>query len=451
MIRPPSQRQTGARRAAPLRPIAEPPCCRGAARTCRHRGLARLLLMAALAAAGGPAPAQPVGNESSPQLSWDPYREIGNANQGFRVPPELARHARERATRFFDAVKSAPAYSQPQLGRASFLTALPSMSARTVMSLDMRLYWSQPRDVHRQADGALFPVLGGAHLLLKFSTNAPRNPSHLGESRFVRQADAGPGAALAPIYLGAPTEHGQLAGGTIYDHTIVFTRDGRSALAPAPLGALLAIEIAWLEKVVADSDRHAAQALRELDASMTPEAVAARRAKREQAWARQTRDPEAMARRLDAAHRSDESYEQRRRQELQPTATKDPQSRTWGPRLALDAIRAQWAALDEAGRAGAACALPETQFRSGRDARFWPLASAPAGCHPMVQARPELIDPGRPATEVQLLEVSFGDSPCGRALGLAASGGPPAAGLCIHAVPLLREMDWPAVRRAIGW
>jgi hypothetical protein len=66
----------------------------------------------------------------------------------------------------------------------------------------------------------------------------------------------------------------------------------------------------------------------------------------------------------------------------------------------------------------------------------------------MVQVRRDLIDPKRPTSEVQPLTVWSRESLCGLPL---ASGQPPQRGLCEQAVPLLRDIDWAAVRRAIGW
>jgi hypothetical protein len=62
--------------------------------------------------------------------------------------------------------------------------------------------------------------------------------------------------------------------------------------------------------------------------------------------------------------------------------------------------------------------------------------------------RPDLIDPKRPTSEVQLLTVWSRESLCGVPL---TSGQPPQRGTCEDAVPLLREIDWDAVRRSIGW
>ena len=391
--------------------------------------------------------AQPVGNESSPVLSWDPYGEIGNANMGFKVPPDLAKLSRERATRFFDAVKLAPTFQQPPQGRASYLTALPSMASRNLMQLSMIVYWTVPKDARRQKDGALFPVMGGAHEMLYFAANRVPHANSLGEIRFRREALPGAGPGEPVLYFSAPKQHGELAGGTVFDNMIVITRDGRPALAPAPLGELLQIEVARLSKNIADQERIGANILQELDASMTPDAVAARRDKRAQAWAKETRDPQAMTKRLDAAHRSDESYNERRRQDFVPPATRDPKTIYWSPRLALEAAKAQLATLDTAGRAAPACVRVDAAFRSGDELRFQPAAGAPADCEAMVQVRPDLIDPARPASEVQLFTVSVVDAQCGRAW----SGTEFKGGRCFFAVPLLREMDWGAARRALGW
>ncbi|NMQ27663.1 hypothetical protein E4Q23_07785 [Candidatus Accumulibacter phosphatis] len=66
----------------------------------------------------------------------------------------------------------------------------------------------------------------------------------------------------------------------------------------------------------------------------------------------------------------------------------------------------------------------------------------------MVQVRADLVDPKRPTDEVRLLTAWSRKRLCGLPL---ASGQPPQRNLCEDAVPLLREIDWAAVRRAIGW
>jgi hypothetical protein len=68
-------------------------------------------------------------------------------------------------------------------------------------------------------------------------------------------------------------------------------------------------------------------------------------------------------------------------------------------------------------RCAAACGRVDTAFLAEHAVRYEPAATAPADCVPMVQ----------------LLTIWSRES------------------LCEDAVPLLREIDWGAVRRAIGW
>ena len=74
------------------------------------------------------------------------------------------------------------------------------------------------------------------------------------------------------------------------------------------------------------------------------------------------------------------------------------------------------------------------------------------GCVPMAQVRKDLVDPGRPTSEVQLLTVWFRESQCGAKWNEPPPATPSGRGnLCDGAIPLLREMDWAAVRRAFDW
>ena len=184
---------------------------------------------------------------------------------------------------------------------------------------------------------------------------------------------------------------------------------------------------------------------------MTAEAVARRRAKREAAWAREARDPAAMARRLDAAERTDESDYQRQKERLGVPAVRDPKSVYWGPRLLLQALEAQAATLDAAARQAAACGSIDPAFGSDGtlNVRYVALAGAGPGCVPMVQQRTDLVDPRRPHTEVQLLWVNFIDRGCGE-----HSSRPDAAvaeNTCSRFNATLARLDWPALLKALGW
>jgi hypothetical protein len=204
-----------------------------------------------------------------------------------------------------------------------------------------------------------------------------------------------------------PRVLGELGGGTVFADTVVLTRDGRSVLEPAPLGPLLEAEVQRLRQFVADLDAGFARSPHELNASMTPQAVAARRARREERWKSETRDP-----------------------------------------VALDAAQVRLASLDAAGQRTAACGGVDAEFLAHHAERFELLAGAPADCVPTVQVRRDLVDSRRATSEVQLLTVGFGEILCGLPV---ASGQTPQRGTCEQAVPLLRDLDWGAVRRAIGW
>lgn len=397
--------------------------------------------------AGGAATAQPVGIEMSPAVTWDPYNEAATGASAHKLSASELKLARDRAARMFEAIKAAPAFSRPAQC-ATLLTSAARKDAATVLNQGFIPYCSRPLDVRRGKDGALLPVLGGAHQLVYFETNrVPRGELFVDRATrgdFSRGEASGGG----PIYFAAPRVFGELAGGTLYADLIVFTQDGRSALVPAPLGALLEIEIARLGKVAREIEQGFAGRLKELEASMTPAAVAERRAKRERSWSKETRDPTALAQRLDAAHRTDESDYARQKANFSLDAPRDPSSTVWRPRLALEAAQAKLAALDAAGRLQPACARMESGFDSQSGVRYEVAGSVPQ-CVPMMQVRTDLLDPRRPVDEVQLMTVWFRQSECGARW--TAPPGDAARDRCAFAVPLLREIDWAAARRAIGW
>lgn len=196
-------------------------------------------------------------------------------------------------------------------------------------SQNYRAYGSAPREVRRHNDGALYGVMGGAHQLLYFDTNfipcdhTLADPATRGNFSRSVTVDGRVGTLF-----GTPRVFGEIGGGTIDQDIIVFTRDGRGALEPAPLGPLLEAELARLRKGIADADAAHARALEQLEASMTPQAIAERRARREERFRkdRPRADAETMAREIDAAARSDEFDYQRQKERLAVPPTRDPRS-----------------------------------------------------------------------------------------------------------------------------
>ena len=388
--------------------------------------------------------AQPTGPGLSPIVTFDPDRGMISRPPTQRplTAAEL-KLARERAERFWDAVKVSPSFSQP-LGLSTYLTSWAVIDEHGGFSQSFTAYWSDPRDVRRHKDGAFYGVMGGAHQLLYIETNFAPAGHNLVDP-------ATRGNFSRDGVFAAPRTFGEIGGGTVYGDMIVFTRDGRSALEPAPLGPLLEGEIARLRKRIADMDAGNARALPELEASRTPQAVAERRARREERFRkdRPRADAATMAREMDAAARSDESDYQRQKARLTPPATRDPKSISWGPRLALEADEQRLRGLDAAGAHAAACGRIDPAFAISDQVRYELASASGADCVPMVRVRRDLIDRKRPITEVQLMTIWFREGRCGERW----EGAPPAnrRDKCSHFVPLLREMDWTAARRAIGW
>lgn len=390
--------------------------------------------------------AQDIAPQMSPIVTFDPARDMRPPTERQLNPAEL-KLIRERADAFYEVVKPAPSFRQP----SKVVTLVTSWATVEfgAMSQEFTAYWSAPRDVRRRADSSLWPATGGAHYLLYFSTNRVPPASWL-EDRATRanfgreiRVNGVPATAFA-----MPRVLSNLGGGTLYADMLVITRDGRSPLDPVPLGPLLEAEQQRLRKVVAEQEAMFARSLRELEASMTPPAIAARRAVREERWRKETRDPDALAKRLDAAERTDDSDYKRQKERFSVPASQDPKSVWWGPLLALQATEQRLAALDAAGRDAPACGRTDRAFSAGYDVRYEPATGAAPDCVPIVRIRPGLVDPRRPSSEVQLLTVWFAESICGVPL---ASGQPPQRGRCEYVVPLMREIDWSALRRVMGW
>ena len=410
---------------------------------CGYKTMKQVTIAFLAAMLFGAAHAQPVGVEMSPAVTWDPYNEVRQTTPSGPLTATDLKLARERAARMFEVVKLAPSFSR-QVDHATLMTSLVRKESGAVVNQSFTPHWSSPGSVRRGKDGVLMPRLGGVHSLLYIETN--RAPVTLMDGAtsgdFSRPGEDG----RLNGYFAAPRTFGELGGGTIYADRVVFTRDGRSALVPAPIGTLLQIEVARLTKLANDLEAGFARQLQDLDASMTPQAVAERRARRERIWSKETRDPAALERRLDAAHRADESSYQRQSQYFSPAAPRVPSSILWRPRLALEAVQARLAALDAAGWQQPACGRMEPGFDSQSGVRFEVAGTMP-DCVPMVQMRPYLVDPRRPVTEVQLLTVWF-NTVCGEHFAGRPLVRDEACGLF---VPFLRELDWAAARTAIGW
>jgi hypothetical protein len=421
----------------------------------RNPGAARRFLGTFLLATVLPAlatavtvPGQPVtGPGPSPVVTWDPESVYGGVARTPTTRPMSAAEARlsrERAERLFEALTAVPAFGRPER-HATSLASWAHLPTRNLLSQSFVVHWTVPRDARQRPDGAYFPIMGAATEALYLDTNKVLQPGDLATDDPWTMGRQGPDRARE-AYFPEPVAHASIGGGTVYAAMLVITRDGRPLLAPAPLGRLLELDIAQLRKRVDEDERLNANALRELEASMTPEAVAARRARREAAWARETRDPAAMLRRLDAAERTDESDYARQKARLAGSEAPDPRDARWGPRLALQAMETQLAALDAAARAAPACAWRDTRFPRLLDVRWAARGPGePADCRPMVALRDDLIGPGRPE-DVRLLTAWLRDAQCGRSWSQ-----PGTDGICSRIVATLRDLDWPAVRRALGW
>lgn len=393
-----------------------------------------------------------VGPGMSPIVTWDPetvYGGVGRMPSARPLSADESQRARQRAGLVFDVLKAVPAFSQPAT-TATYLTSWAVVNDSRLVEQQFVAYASNPRDVRRRADGALWGVMGGVHQLLFMYTNRAPNAANMTErehNAFTRQVDVG---GPTKGFFVQPRLVAQLGGGQLYGSYLIITRDGQAALTPVPIGTLLERDIAFQRKTIADQERGWANSLGELEVSMTPEAVAARRAKREAHWQKETRDPAALAKRLDAAARTDEADTQRQRERLSAPATPDPRSVYWGPRLALQALEQQLAKLDEAGRQAGACGWRDTAFHPGQDVR-WAIggSSAPPNCLPMVQIRADLLAGAGRTDEVRIFIAWMGEEHCG----LAWNGdtGPRGSSRCAHHLPLLRGIDWVALRKSWGW
>lgn len=396
-----------------------------------------------------------VGAELSPGVAWEPHGPHTRAVGLRRLNAAEVKLAQQRAAGFHAAFTASASFRTPR-ERAHLVTSAAAIDrpmegnryVAPILRQDINAYWTVPRDARRKPDGVLTPVLGGAHDIMTFDLNEVPRADQLEDRATAGDFSRGVVARRHGGYFAQPRVLGQVGGGTVFADAIVFTRDGSSVLAPAPIGALLDIEIERLTQAVTDIERGSAERIRDADASLAPDQVAARRAARVEAWQRETRDPAVLAQRLDAAHRSDIAGVEQTRRDFAIPAQPDPRHRYWGPRLALDTAQKLNAALGAAGRSQPACGRVEPGFSASYAVRY-EVAGSAANCVPMVQVRADLLDPKRRLDEVQLLAVYFSGSDCGEVIGDARPL--PSAGRCHYGVPLLREMDWAAARKALGW
>lgn len=413
--------------------------------------------VAALVAAQQPVVGQPapVAPELSPGVSWEPHGPFTRAVGLRRLNAAELKIAKERYDAFYRAFVASAHFRTPIVASRLVASAAtidaPSASngARGPVLLQGILpYWSAPRDVRRLPNGVLTPKLGGAHDLIYFELNAVPRADVLEDRATYGDYSRGVITESPTGYFAMPKELGTLGGGVVFSDQLVFTRDGRSVLAPAPLGPLLDIEIARLESIVKMNAEVERDRLAQAEASLAPDKVEERRAKRAAIWGRETPAPAVLAKRLADAHASDVAEVERVRRDVAPLAVPNPKHRTSGAQLALATLQRLAASLDAAGRAQPACARTDRDFLTNLAVRFEPVGSTP-DCVPMVRIRDDLLDPKRPLTEVQVMSVFFRGSRCGEVL----SGQKPLQplGRCGFAVPLLREMDWAIVRGALAW
>ncbi len=396
-----------------------------------------------------------VGVESSPGVAWMAHGPDTGAVGARPLSAAEVRLAQQRAAGFHAAFRASASFRTPR-DRAHLVTSSaaiePSSASNRarapILQQSITAYWTVPRDARRRSDGVLTPLLGGAHDLVYFETNRVPRADQLVDRATEGDFTRGVTVRGHGGFFAQPRVLGQLGGGTVFADVVVLSRDGSGVLEPAPIGALLEGEIERLTKIVAQTEQGSAERIKQAEDDMAPAKVAERRAKREQAWRRETPDPAVLAQRLDAAHRSDLADLERTRKDFAIPAQPDPQHRYWAPRLALDAAQKLSASLAGAARQHPACGRVEPGHRGSYGVRFVVAGSAP-DCVPMVQVRSDLLDPRRGLDEVQLLAVYFSGSDCGEVIGDARPL--PSAGRCHYGVPLLREMDWAAARKALGW
>ena len=106
---------------------------------------------------------------------------------------EESSHARQRAGRFFDVLKAVPAFSQPAT-TATYLTSWAVVNDSRLVEQQFVAYASNPRDVRRRADGALWGVMGGVHQLMFMYINRAPNAANMTErehNAYARQVDQG--------------------------------------------------------------------------------------------------------------------------------------------------------------------------------------------------------------------------------------------------------------------
>lgn len=398
------------------------------------------------AAPAGP----PVGVETSPLPDWEPYGPAGRPPGLRPMTAAEMQQARQRNLALYEVVKAAPSFNQVP-GRARLATGDARIEKPGTVQQDFIVYWTRPEDVRRRANGALWPVIGGSHEMLYVIMNSPLSSGYFakGNSPFHRRdVEATHGGFFTPV-----NPIGQVGGGWIYDDAIVFTRDGAPPFEPAPIGALLELEIARLSKLIEGDVKRGAETVRRIEAQWTPEKLAESRARRDKSWARQFPDPEKRAKRILEEERIERAKADETIWRNTLPAQPDPRHPMWQPRLGIQAAQQLLASLDAQGRRLPACGRIEPGLPETLNVRYEVVGSPAAGasCSPLVKTR-DLIDPKRPAGEIQVVLIWFRGSRCGAYW----EARPTRAmsdndGRCGYSLPLLHEIDWGAFRRAIGW
>ena len=101
----------------------------------------------------------------SPIVTWDPEIVFGGVGRTPTTRPLAAGEvatAQQRAGQFFEVLKAVPAFSQPST-TATELTSWAVVNECRLVEQQFIAYASNPRDVRRRADGALWGVMGGVH------------------------------------------------------------------------------------------------------------------------------------------------------------------------------------------------------------------------------------------------------------------------------------------------
>ena len=238
---------------------------------------------------------------------------------------------------------------------------------------------------------------------------------------------------------GGAAEIYEVATGTV----LIQTPENVALLTPVSTERAIRAQLADMAKYLGASANSSAQSAKEIEAFLKPEAVEARRKKREadyeDAVKRGTHEKSlAQMRRLqesaDATHVS----------KIRGTTQPNQEQQDYASATAV--LQSQLSALDASGRAAPACAREEPKSVFGAKWRYGKVGEP--GCAPLVEINPLLFEV-RPSERAKPRWLTVRLNYCMARDFRKISDHHPEEVACRKRLDMLRETDWVALRRAL--